>query len=217
MLGGAHHQSAAQVRRLLARGALSPEAVRARLVTIPSPERDSWWDAICGIEGIPTDGAELPRGCVPYLPCSVAILLDMVERANIQARDVFVDLGSGLGRALALTHFLTGASAVGVEVQSHLVASSRALMHQLNARQVSILWGDAVDLVGRLTTGTVFFLYCPFSGDRLERAIDALEPIARAHPIRVCCVDLSLPPRRWLEPLPQRAQDLIVYRSTFSC
>jgi hypothetical protein len=44
-----------------------------------------------------------------------------------------------------------------------------------------------------LAGGTVFFRYCPFSGFRLERLLEAL-----ARPVCVACVDLPLPKRAWL-------------------
>ena len=43
----------------------------------------------------------------------------------MQASDVFVDVGSGLGRAAALVHLMTGARAIGLEVQPALVAAAR--------------------------------------------------------------------------------------------
>jgi hypothetical protein len=64
-----------------------------------------------------------------------------------------------------------------------------------------------------MTTGTVFFLYCPFSGDRLERFLDALEDVARARSIRVCCVDLPPLERPWLVQMPSMSVDLDVYQS----
>ena len=54
---------------------------------------------------------------MPYLPCPVDTLLRVIEHAPLGAADVFVDVGSGLGRAAALVHLLTGARAVGLEVQ----------------------------------------------------------------------------------------------------
>ena len=62
--------------------------------------------------------------------------------------------------------------------------------------------------------GSVFFLYCPFSGDRLTKVLAGLESIARTRVIRVCCVDLPLPSCPWLAPEPQRWRDLAIYRST---
>lgn len=204
---------AERMRWLLSTSRASPAAFRAALTDQPPSERDSWLDQVFGLGELPDDGPDLPRGCVPYLPSSVDTLLRMVEYANVQTNDVFVDVGSGLGRATVLTHFLTGAAAIGLEIQSSLVRSSRALAARLNASRVSVIEGDAAHLTGYITIGSVFFLYCPFGGERLARVLDNLEAIARIRQIRVCCVDLPLPSRPWLTPM-SVAGNLAIYQST---
>ena len=144
----------------------------------PPAARDTWVDRALGLDAIPEDGPELPRGCVPYLPCPVDALLRLIAHAPVGAADVFVDVGSGLGRAAALVHLLTGAPAIGVEVQPAHVAASRALAMRLRLRSASFLSGDAAEIVPQLTAGSVFFLYCPFSGDRLVK----LPPIRTNRP-----------------------------------
>ncbi|MDI3286053.1 methyltransferase domain-containing protein [Polyangium sp. 15x6] len=138
----------------------------------------------------------------------------MIELAEVQSEDVFVDVGSGLGRATALTHFLTGASAIGVEIQSALVRRARGLAARLNAQRVTVIEGDAAKLTRYITSGSVFFLYCPFSGSRLNQVMDDLASIAQTRVIRVCSVDLPLPSRSWLAPV-SISGDLAVYRSCF--
>ena len=64
-----------------------------------------------------------------------------------------------------------------------------------------------------MVIGSVFFLYCPFSGARLAEVLAALELLARTRPIRVCCVDLPLPPCAWLTPAAPPDGDLVIYRS----
>lgn len=191
----------------------APELFRAALMSIAPAERDAWLDVVLGLELVPDDGPGLPRGCVPYLPCGVDALLRMVERAEVRASDVFVDIGAGVGRAAALVHLLTGASAIGLEIQPELVLASRDMTTRSGLSGVVQVEGDAAELAGLVTTGTVFFLYCPFSGERLEKVLDGLEAIARARQIRVCCVDLPLPPRSWLTLVSPRDEDLAVYRS----
>src|SRR5262249_42447177 len=153
-------------------------------------------------------------GCVPYLPCPVDTVLRMVSQAEVQAHDVVVDVGSGVGRAAALIHLLTGASVIGVEIQTHLLRASQELAARLGLSRLSLIRGDAVRLTAFLPIGSVFFLYCPFSGDRLDQVLDDLELIARTRPIRVCCVDVVLPARPWLSRVPLPAGDLAIYRST---
>jgi hypothetical protein len=207
-------ESAEHVRSLLERGQQDPSMFRAALLSVPPTERDAWLDRVFGLGEIPDDGPELPRDCVPYLPCPVDALLRMVEQAPIRASDVFVDVGSGLGRSAALVHLLTGASAIGVEIQPDLVHSARELATRLLVSRMSSVEGDAAKLAGLITIGSVFFLYCPFSGDRLEMLLCHLEPIARTRMIRVCCVDLPLLQCSWLTLEPQTSLDLAIYRST---
>ncbi|HEX3776805.1 MAG TPA: hypothetical protein VHV51_20175 [Polyangiaceae bacterium] len=200
------------MRSALSAGRASRAQFRAALQAIPERERDGWVDRLFGLEALPSDGPELPRGCVPYLPSSVNAILRMIELTQLRSNDVFVDVGSGLGRTLALTHLLTGADAIGIEIQPELARGSRELASRLKARGISVLEGDAAELVRQIPTGSVFFLYCPFSGDRLERVIDDLGAIARARTIHVCSVDLPLPSRSWLGEL-LVSGELVVCRS----
>lgn len=208
-----HRESAGRMRSMLSSGQVTPAVFRTALTDIPTAERDAWVDLVLGLDSIPDDGPALPRDCVPYMPCPVDAVLRMVEQAEVQPGDVFVDVGSGLGRVAALTHLLSGAAAIGIEIQPELVRASRQLAERLNASRVSVVEGDAARLAGSLTIGSVFFLYCPFSGERLEQVLDGLESIARTRRIRVCCVDLPLPERPWLTLVASSSGDLSVYRS----
>src|SRR4051812_44723319 len=105
-------QSAERIRVLLANAELAPAAFRVALIGVSPNDRDAWLDCVLGLDDFSAeDGPELPPGGVAYLPCSVDALLRMIEHAQVQASDVFVDIGSGLGRASLLVHLLTGASA----------------------------------------------------------------------------------------------------------
>lgn len=206
--------SAHRIRAHIERGAGDASRFRAAFSSVPPAERDAWLDLVLGLDEIPADGPALPRGCVPYLPCPVATVLRVVQEAPVRASDVFVDVGAGLGRTATLVHLLTGASAVGLEIQPHLVRAARDLAARLALPRVACVEGDAATLAGRIPIGSVFFLYCPFGGDRLIRVLDDLEQIARTRPLRVCTVDLPLPPRPWLTPICSDAGDLAIYRST---
>src|SRR5262249_62337905 len=122
--------------------------------------------------------------------------------------------GAGPGRAIALVHLLTGAGAVGVEIQPQFVRAARGLTARLGLSRVPCIEGDAATVAGSMVVGSVFFFYCPFSGARLAKVLDDLDPIARTRPLRVCCVNLPLPPRSWLTREPGRGGELEIYRST---
>jgi hypothetical protein len=208
-----HRDSADRVRAEVERGVRDPGAFRAALLDVPPSDRDEWLNLVLRLGELPDDDPRLPTGCVPYLPSSVDVLLRVVERASIRADDVFVDVGAGLGRAGALVHLVSGASVIGVEIQPRLVAASRELAARLGIPQWTSVEGDAAELAASLAAGSIFFLYCPFGGERLTKLLAGLEAIARTRTIRVCCLDLPLPPCPWLTPQLPLSPDLAVYRS----
>lgn len=209
-----HRTGAEALSSLLARSTVPPEAFRAALLAVPPNDRDAWLDVVLGLVEVPDDGPELPRGCVPYLPCPVDAVLRAVDLTSMGAHDLFVDVGAGVGRAAALAGLLSGAASVGLEIQPALVREARSLGGRLPHLHFTPIEGDAVRLSAPASNGTVFFLYCPFGGERLVALLGALEHVARMRPIHVCCVDLPLPPCPWLSLVAPAAGDLAVYRST---
>jgi predicted RNA methylase len=208
-----YRASADRVRSRIERGRHDAAELRAALSSVPPAIRDAWLDHVFGLGELPDDGPELPRGCVPYLPTPVDALLRVIDEAPVRASDVFVDVGAGPGRAAALVHLLTGAAVIGLEIQPHLVTAARDLAARLMLSRIHCIAGDAAKLAGSLPIGSVFFLYCPFGGDRLAKVLADLEILARARALRVCCIDLPLPPCPWLTRDPPRAADLAIYRS----
>lgn len=208
----AHRERAAMVRDRIRGGGADPRDLRRALTSVSPAERDAWLDLVLGLEELPDDGPALPRDCVPYLPCSADVLLRAIDEASIGDSDVFVDVGAGIGRAAACVQLLTGAATIGLEIQPPLVRAARELTERLNLSRAAFVEGDAVELTGLVPIGTVFFLYCPFGARHLARWLTVIEPIARANPIRICCVDLTLPPRPWLT-CTSITGELAIYRS----
>lgn len=206
-------QQASSMRAKIISGDWSPRASQDSLAQIAFVERDAWVDRVLGIEEIPEDGESLPRGCVPYLPCSANILLQLAEGGFLQKKDAFLDIGSGVGRAAILAHLLTGASAIGVEIQPALIEVARGFAASLCLSGVSFVEGDATQMLDTLSLGSMFFLYCPFSGERLLALLSSLQKIARHRKIQVCCVDLPLPEQSWLEPIQILSMDFDLYQS----
>ena len=211
-----HQASAARLRALVEQGPRQPSLFREALLRVPPSARDGCVDFALGLGALPDDSPQLPNGCVPYLPCAVDTLLRLVEQAPVRASDVFVDIGSGVGRAAVLVSLLTGAAVVGLEIQLALVSEARRLASRLNLADASFLEGDAVELMSDLAVGSTFLLYCPFSGERLLKVLAVLERVARRRAIRICCVDLPLPSRSWLTPAIPESLELAIYRSTLA-
>ena len=208
-----YHENAHQVRSAITQQKCDPVQFRAALMNVPAIERDTWVDVVFGLDNLLEDGPELPSGCVPYLPCAVDVLLRIADLVPVRATDVFVDIGAGLGRAAALMHLLTGASAMGIEVQSGHVAAARELANRLKLSGVTFVHGEAVQVASEFAGGSVFFLYCPFSGERLVKLLAHFEAIARTRRISVCSVDLPLPPCDWLERVGADVGGLSIWRS----
>lgn len=200
------------------RALLQPTEFRSALLRLPAAEREAWVDRLLGLEAPLHDGTDLPRGCVPYLPCPVDALICALDRAQVGPGDVVVDVGSGLGRALVLTQLCTGARVIGVEVQAHLVALARELVARTRIAGASLVHGDASEVVHLFSNATVFFLYCPFSGERLRTLLAGLEVLARSRPLRICGVCLPDLHQEWLvkvtpPALDEPQPDVCVYRS----
>jgi SAM-dependent methyltransferase len=190
---------------------LSALSLRERLLAIPPQERDAFVDDLLGLDEIPDDGVELPRGGVPYLPSGFAEILAMVDEVPLGAGDHLVDVGAGVGRVVLLAHLLTGARATGVEVQARLVAIARERAAALGLANVSFLHNDA----GEVTMeGSVFYLYAPCNGELLARVLARLEDVARRHPIVVATVDLDLGAIPWLRARPTGRSSLRIFDST---
>lgn len=154
------------------------------LLAVPLLERDVWVDERLGFSReLPAD-AELPAGSVPYLPASADVIARVVREAPVRADDVFVDLGAGIGRPCLLVHALTGARAIGVELQPQLVAMARARA----SAKVTFLEGDAAELLP--VEGTVFFIYASFNGAKLEQVLERLR--ALPHAFVLCAVDFEV-------------------------
>jgi hypothetical protein len=188
------------------RGAALLEA----LLSVPVADRDAWIDRALGFEEAPPDGAELPRGCVPYLPSGVDEILALVAEAPLRSGDELVDLGAGLGRVVILAHLLTGARARGIEVQRPLVEAAQARALALGLEDVSFVHADAAETV---LDGSTFFLYSPFAGERLARVVRRLEEVARRRPVVVCTVGIELRDVPWLRARASSSAAVTLYDS----
>lgn len=188
-------RSATAIRARLVAGRGERVALLDALLAVPSRDRDAWVDHLLATDELPSDEANLPHEAVPYLPCGVDEILAVLREVPVTARDEFVDLGAGLGRVTILVRLLSAARALGVERQAALVQSARACAAALRLDGVTSTHGDAAETA---LDGSVFFLYTPFTGATLGRAVARLEEVARRRPIVVCAVGFEMPRLAWL-------------------
>ena len=146
-----------------------------------------WLDELVG--GVlsfaaPAETVALAPEMVFYQPTPARHILAMLDRLALDAADVLVDLGAGLGHVPLLAAACTGAHGIGVEIEPAHVASARRCAGELRLENVRFVPCDARE--ADLSLGTVFYLYTPFGGAILRSVLDALRREAGRRRFRVC-------------------------------
>ena len=171
------------------RGDHGAEAIFGLVGTRQAPDRDDY-DALDDLiaevlapDAPATDIATLLPGMVFYQPTPARHLLALLRRLELHEHDVLIDLGSGLGHLPLLTAALTPAQGLGIEVEPAYVASAWRSAQSLVLDRARFLAEDV--RTADLSTGTVFYLYSPFTGAMLDEVLTLLECQARARPLRI--------------------------------
>jgi protein-L-isoaspartate O-methyltransferase len=139
---------------------------------------------ILQLEPLPEAPELLEDEMIRFQPTPARLIVELVQRAGLGPGDVFFDLGAGLGHVALLVHLLSGARAVGVEIQPAYWAAACRSAASLNLSGVTYINQDArtADLSG----GTFYYLYTPFRGALLRSVLGRLELEARQRSIQIC-------------------------------
>lgn len=187
-----------------------PSAFRASLLAVSADEREDFVNAQLGFTELPDDARDLSPDVLLSFPSAVEEIVALVDALPLRAEHVFVDVGSGTGRAAILAHLLSGARTQGIELQAHLVEFARARAGALGLADVAFTHGDAAEMD---LAGDVFFLYAPARGALLTRIVQRLERLSTRKPIAVCTVALDLRGCAWLRPRRTACETLTIYES----
>ena len=63
----------------------------------------------------------------------------MIEQSELSADDVLIDFGSGLGQLCIVASILTGARAIGVEIEHAYIESARECVRNLQLSRIKFL------------------------------------------------------------------------------
>jgi hypothetical protein len=214
------------------------QAIRSEVQRGARPHGLRRWIQVCASKGTPPRGLgyddldELISGVLQlrepgnapvhpgpeevfYQPTPVRHILQMIEVSGLSEADVLVDLGSGLGHVPLLASILTRARSIGIEAEAAYVASARECAESLGLSPVTFVQQDARD--ADLSTGTVFYLYTPFTGALLQSVLDKLRKEGGKRDIRVCTLGpctLVVAKEPWLrESAPPNADRIACFRS----
>ena len=124
----------------------------------------------------------------PFVATPMLVLDKMLAMAEVTARDVVYDLGSGDGRIILRAAEKYGVKAVGVELDGHLVQESRRKARELNLEElVTVIQGDLLQT--NLQSATVVTIYLlPEANKKLRPLLERdLRPGSRviAHHTRI--------------------------------
>lgn len=146
------------------------------------------------------DGSK--RVAVEYMPISLLHFLTVMSSLRIHHRDyVFIDFGSGKGRALLLASEFAFKLIVGVEISPslHKIAEKNLTSYSREQRRcdaITLICADATEFQIP-DEPLVIFLYNPFHASILETVLPNLHRSLEAHPRHVVVV-YSNPRQRWL-------------------
>ncbi len=133
--------------------------------------RDGHYDREFGIHSSPQK--QLTRSSLPsaefvhYQAVSYSDMREVLDSLAIGRSDVFLDFGSGMGRAICLAATHPFRAVVGVELSPGLCEIARHNLHLVQAkllcRNVRVIEGNAVDYEIP-DASSIFFLFNPFRG-----------------------------------------------------
>ena len=133
--------------------------------------------------GMPEPGLSPGAEMVEYYKTPAQVVVELVQRIDWKAEDVFFDLGSGLGQVVLLVHLLAGVRVRGVEIEAAYCEYAERCAARLGLAGVEFICADA--RVVDLSAGTVFFLFTPFMGAVFSVVMERLRAVALKQTIRV--------------------------------
>jgi hypothetical protein len=143
-----------------------------------------------------------------YQKTPARIVFEMSKLIGTEGKDVFFDLGSGLGQVVILLSLITGITAKGVEIESQYCDYATECALQLGLPGVEFINDDARN--PDYSEGTLFYLYTPFKGKMLLDMMNVLQQVAQKKTIRVftygpCAMQVAQ--QHWLQCTNGKAKD----------
>lgn len=122
----------------------------------------------------------------------------LVDRLDLRPEDVFVDVGCGLGRVLAVAAQIPCRRIYGIEAAPHIAERAVANMEQLRAKRTPVLifpgFADAFDY----RDISVAYFFNPFGPSTFAETLAKMRADRNGKPLRLC----------YYNPMPEHGQAL---------
>lgn len=163
-------------------GRLRGTGLKTRLLH-PHDELTERWLGVRTSGWRPHVGDERDPGWrVEYVPSPYAVLRRVLRRVDLRPDDVFVDLGSGMGRAVFAASWLGAGRAVGVEIDPALIAIARANLARSRLRDHQVEFVGCGAESYPQDQSTVIFLFNPFGAGTLAAVARQIEDGLKKNP-----------------------------------
>lgn len=137
---------------------------------------EEYWDRKLGVRTFgyyPGGDRNDPAHSNYYMPTSYLDLLKIFRRTELRDDDVFVDLGSGMGRAVFLASYLGVRKSIGLELVSRLHERAEANRRCGNWPNVEFHLGDARETI--FPDVTLLWMFNPFGPAIMEEMLIKLK------------------------------------------
>jgi len=149
----------------------------------PRDELVDQWLGIRTIGWRPAVGDEDdPNHRVDYLPTSYSVLRRVIKSLDLSNDDIFVDLGSGLGRAVFTANWLGAGRSIGVEIDPSLVTAARANLSRSRFLKRGIEFVEIGAGAYPQIETTVIYMYHPFGPATMREVATRIEEGLREKP-----------------------------------
>ncbi len=171
---------------------------------------DEYWDRKLGVRTFGWHaGTGVPGGVdayLPFVPSAYRDIFQYLRAASIGPEDVFVDLGSGLGRTVFAASWLGAKRAVGVELIEALTEGAEANRKRstLKDHDIEFICANALEFAE--PGMTILYMFHPFGEAVLEQVLANIKATrnaaAGAKPLRIVyanpCYENALERAGWL-------------------
>jgi protein-L-isoaspartate O-methyltransferase len=181
-LQAASRRSHAALRAEIARRTLLGAALRRRFDDVPRFERDHFIEEVLGIAYPPLDEPVPAPELLAYAPSGYEEIVHAFDVTGLGPGDGFLDIGSGMGKAVMLAALLAGATSAGLECDGELHQLAEDASHALALGGARFHRGDARDAL--IEDADVVFMYLPFTGSVLTTVMARLMEDSRRRPPR---------------------------------